>query len=257
MKVLKLLIISLLMISFVVISGCTEKTNSNISMSQIRSTNVEITSQNLAYPAYLAQPAEAGKKPAIVLIHSFNGLEPGYRNITDNLAKEGYIVLSPEWQTFNKTPADEVVGELINDSIAYLKTKPEVDVNRLGLTGFCAGGRYTMLFLPQMADFKSGVAWYGFPYSGGFANQTMPVDYIEQLKTPMLMIHGTYDQASPVADIYRYATALNASGKYFELKVYQGRPHGFMIENGQLSESFEAKDAFREMVDFFDRTLRD
>ena len=254
---MKSLILSLLMISVLAISGCTEKTDSNISMSQIQSTHVDITSQNLAYPAYFAQPAETGKKPAIVLIHSYLGLEPGYLNLTDNLAKEGYIVISPEWQTFNKSPADEVLQGLINDSIDYLKTKPEVDVNRLGLTGFCAGGRYTMLFLPQMPEFRSGVAWYGFPYSGGFANQTKPVDYIAQLKVPMLMIHGTYDQASPVADIYRYATELNASGKYFELKVYQGKPHGFMIENGQLSESFEAKDAFREMVDFFNRTLRD
>jgi carboxymethylenebutenolidase len=113
-----------------------------------------------------------------------------------------------------------------------------------------------MLFLPQMADFRSGVAWYGFPYSGGFANQSKPADYIGQLKTPMLMIHGTHDEYSPISDIYRYATELNASGKYFELKVYQGKPHGFMIDNGQLSESFEAKDAFREMVNFFDRTLR-
>ena len=145
---------------------------------------------------------------------------------------------------------------MINESVAYLKTKPDVDANRLGLTGFCAGGRYTMLFLPQMADFRSGVAWYGFPYSGGFANQSKPTEFIEQLNSPMLMIHGTHDSASPIADIYRYATELNNSGKYFELKVYQGRPHGFMIENGQLSKSFEAKDAFREMVDFFDRTLR-
>ena len=113
-----------------------------------------------------------------------------------------------------------------------------------------------MLFLPQMPDFKSGVAWYGFTYSGGFANQSMPADFIEELNVPMLMIHGTYDQPSPVADIYRYATALNTSGKYFELKVYQGQPHGFMIVNGQLSSSFEAKDAFREMVTFFDRTLK-
>jgi len=153
---MKLLIISLLLISVMVISGCTEKTESNISISPIQSANVEIMSENLAYPAYFAQPAQAGKKPAIVLIHSFNGLEPGYRNITDNLAKEGYIVLSPEWQTFNKTPGDEVMESLLKDSVAYLKTKPDVDANRLGLTGFCAGGRYTMLFLPQMADFRSG-----------------------------------------------------------------------------------------------------
>jgi carboxymethylenebutenolidase len=243
------------MISIVVISGCTEKTDSSTFNRPIRSANVEIVSQSLTYPAYLAEPTGSGKKPAIVLIHSFKGLEPGYKNITDDLAKEGYIVLSPEWQTFNRTPADEVVEGLIKDSVAYLKAKPNVDVNNFGLTGFCAGGRYTMLFLPQMADFRSGVAWYGFPYSGGFANQSKPADLIEKLKVPMLMIHGTHDVPSPIGDIYRYATALNASGKYFELKVYQGKPHGFMIENGQLSQSFEARDAYREMVNFFNRTL--
>jgi carboxymethylenebutenolidase len=72
----------------------------------------------------------------------------------------------------------------------------------------------------------------------------------------MLMIHGTHDRGSPIAEIYSYATELNASGKYFELKVYQGQPHGFMIVQGQLSESFVAEDALHEMVDFFDRTLR-
>ncbi|PWB54710.1 MAG: dienelactone hydrolase family protein [Candidatus Methanoperedenaceae archaeon] len=246
---MKFLMLLLIMISFVVISGCTEKSDSS------RNENVEIISQGLAYPAYLAEPTGAGKMPAIVLIHSFNGLEPGYKNISDNMANDGYIVISPEWQTFNKTPADEVVGGLISDSVAYLKAKPNVDMNRLGLTGFCAGGRYTMLFLPQMTQFRSGVAWYGFPYSGGFMNQSKPEDFIGQLKAPMLMIHGTHDAPSPISDIYRYATALNATGKYFELKVYQGRPHGFMIENGSLSRSFEARDAYNEMVGFFNRTL--
>ena len=243
------------MIFIVVISGCTEKMDSSLSQHPIRSTNVEIVSANLTYPAYIAESTEAGTKPAIVLIHSFNGLEPGYRNLTDNLAKEGYVVLSPEWQTVNRTPSDEVMKGLISDSAAYLKSKPNVDINRIGLTGFCAGGRYTMLFLPQMAGFRSGVAWYGFPYSGGFVNQSKPIDFIEELNAPILMIHGTHDMPSPISDIYRYATALNATGNYFELKVYQGKPHGFMIENGSLSRSFEARDAFNEMVSFFNRTL--
>ncbi len=114
-----------------------------------------------------------------------------------------------------------------------------------------------MLFLPQMAEFRPGVAWYGFPYSGGFANQSKPADMIAQLNVPMLVIHGTHDQASPIVDIYGYATELNASNKYFELKVYYGQPHGFMIENGELSRNFAATDAYREMVTFFDRTLHE
>lgn len=255
----------LLILSVIVFSGCTEKADDTTIESQIKnttserqimSTSVDITSGDQVYPAYITAPSGNGKFPAVVLIHSFNGLEPGYKNLVDDFGKDGYVVIAPEWQTFNKTPRDEIVEQLIRDSVAYLKTRNDVDAGRLGLTGFCAGGRYTMLFLPQMTEFRSGVAWYGFPYSGGFANQSIPADIIEKLNVPMLIIHGTNDRPSPIGDIYRYATALNSSGKYFELKVYQGQPHGFMIENGQLSGSFVAMDAYREMTTFFERTLR-
>ena len=114
-----------------------------------------------------------------------------------------------------------------------------------------------MLFLPWMNQtFSSGVAWYGFPYSGGFLNESRPVEFIDQLDDPLLIIHGTYDVPSKIADIYRYAEELNASGRYFEMKVYQGEPHGFMIEGGQFSQSFAAEDALYQMASFFDRTLK-
>lgn len=253
---MKILIISLLIIVLVGISGCTWNTDTDTTDGyQVKNTTVEIASGNLTYPAYLAAPSEEGKKPAVVLLHSRNGLEPGYRNLTDMLAFRGYVTLSPEWQTFEQSPGDETVERLLRDSVAYLRSRPDVS-GSIGLTGFCAGGRYTMLFLPQMDDFRSGVAFYGFPYRGS-ANESAPADMIERLKAPLLIIHGTHDQGSPIADIYRYATALNTSGKYFELKVYQGQPHGFMIDDGELSDSFVAKDAGKEMITFFDRTLRE
>ncbi|TAJ44307.1 dienelactone hydrolase family protein [Methanofollis fontis] len=218
-------------------------------------TSVNITSGGQTFPAYLAAPQETGQNPGIVLIHSFNGLEPGYREMTDRFAGEGFVVIAPEWQTFEQSPSDDVVEQLVRDSVAYLGTRTDVDTERLGLTGFCAGGRYTMLFLPQIEEFSSGVAWYGFPYSGGFNNETVPATLLSTITDPMLIIHGTRDQPSPVAEIYRYATELDAADVYFELKVYQGEPHGFMIEEGMLSESAVAHDAYREMVDFFTRTL--
>ncbi len=232
----------------------------------MESATVDIESGNLTYPAYAAAPtstedegedaSEMAKYPGIVMIHSFNGLEPGYLDLADALASEGYVVIAPEWQTFERTPKDEVVKELVRSSADYLKGREDVDDERLGLTGFCAGGRDTMLFLPIMEEFGSGVAWYGFPYSAGFNNETRPADLIEGLDAPMLMIHGTRDTASPISGIYQYATALDEEEKYFELKVYQGEPHGFMIEEGELSESFPAQDAKMEMARFFERTLR-
>ena len=107
-----------------------------------------------------------------------------------------------------------------------------------------------------MNEFSSGNAWYGFPYSRGFNNETKTVDLIEELDAPMLIIHGTRDAASPVSEIYRYATAIEATEKYFEVESYYVKPHGFMIAGvRELSESFAAQDAFLEMERVLKRTL--
>jgi carboxymethylenebutenolidase len=208
-----------------------------------------------SYPAYLAAPATLGKHPGLVLIHSFNGLEPGYKVMCDRIAGDGFVVIAPEWQTFSPRAGDPEVESIIRSSVVLLQDRNDVDSARLGLTGFCAGGRYTMLFLPQVKEFKAGVAWYGFPYTGGFTNDTTPASHIAELGSPLLMIHGSRDQASPVRDIYNYSTELDMAGKYFELREYQGRPHGFMIVNGTLNRADYAEDAYSGMIAFFRRKL--
>ncbi|RPI39673.1 MAG: dienelactone hydrolase family protein [Methanoregulaceae archaeon] len=207
------------------------------------------------YPAYIAAPVTLGKHPGIVLLHSFNGLEPGYKEMCDRIAGNGFVVIAPEWQTFGQRAGDPEVEAVIRSSVAALQSRTDVDSTRLGLTGFCAGGRFTMLFLPQMQEFKAGVAWYGFPNSIGYTNDTAPASHITELSTPMLMIHGSRDQPSPIAAIYNYSMQLDAADKYFELKVYQGRPHGFMIANGSLVRDDVAEDAYSDMIAFFRRKL--
>ncbi len=224
---------------------------------QIRIVTVDIISDGRNYPAYTAAPAEEGKYPAVVLLHSFDGFVPGYREMVDMMAAEGFVVVAPQWQTYSISPTDAEVESLVRSSVLYLPDREDVDPGRLGLTGFCAGGRYTMLYLPKIKEFKSGVAWYGFPYtSGSMSRPEKPADLIESLEAPMLVIHGSRDLASEISNIYKYAGELDTADKYFELKVYQGEPHDFMIdESGSLSESFVARDAYREMIEFFERTL--
>ena len=219
---------------------------------QVISEDIAVLSDEQAYQSYLAYPAPEGVYPAVVLIHSFNGLQDGYRDMTDAFAAEGFVVLAIGWQTFERSPADALVEQLMRDSIAFLSARDDVDPTKIGLTGFCAGGRYTMLFMPQIKEFAAGVAWYGFP---NFGSPAAPVDVIDQLDAPILIIHGTLDRPSPIADIYAYATALGEAGKDFELKVYSNEPHGFMLEDGDLSRDDVATDAFNEMVTYFRRKL--
>jgi carboxymethylenebutenolidase len=218
---------------------------------EVTGQDVDILSNNQAYASYLAAPASGGPYPAIVLIHSFRGLEEGYRTMVDRVAEHGFVVLAVGWQTFEQSPSDDVVKQTVTDSVAFLQARSDVDPERIGLTGFCAGGRYTMLLLPQIKAFKAGVAWYGFPYRGDPA----PSALIGELDAPMLIIHGTADTASPIADIERYAGDLAAAGKAHELKIYDGEPHGFMIAGGQLNESANAIDALNLMLTFFTREL--
>jgi len=217
---------------------------------------VNLMAGGKAYVSYLSAPPTPGKKPGIVLIHSFNGLEQGYKDMADRMAADGLVVLEVGWQTFEKSPADATVASVVQAGITLLKDRPDVDQTRLGLTGFCAGGRYTELFLPVMKAFKAGVAWYGFPYNGGSGTQPVkPAEEIDMLQSPILMIHGSADKASPIARTFEYSAALDKAGKYYELKVYQGLPHGFMVQNGELWWTDKGQDAYGEMMGFFKRMM--
>jgi len=217
----------------------------------VTSSDVEVQSGGQAYASYLAAPSEGGPHPAIVLVHSFNGLEEGYRAMTDQLAARGFVTLAVGWQTFEQSPSDATMEQLLRDSIAFLSARDDVDPARIGLTGFCAGGRYTMLFLALIDEFAAGVAWYGFPNRG----DTTPASVIDQLDAPMLIIHGTADQPSPIGELYGYAEALAGAGKSFEMKVYAGEPHGFMLQGGQLRTDDVGQDALEQMISFFERKL--
>jgi carboxymethylenebutenolidase len=219
--------------------------------SDVQKGDIDVTSGGKVYKSYLAAPSSGGPYPGIILIHSFRGLEEGYKTMVDQLAGEGFVVLAAGWQTFEQSPSDAVVKQLVEDSIKLLSERQDVDKERLGLTGFCAGGRYTMLYMPQIAALKAGVAWYGFPNRG----EPAPAALVKDLKAPMLIIHGTEDQPSPIGDIYKYADALRSAKAYFELKVYYGEPHGFMLAGGKLRQDEVAVDAYREMADFFKRKL--
>jgi len=256
-RILLSFLISCGLILAILVAGCTTGPQQNQTSLPPPGTGsmTSITADGKIYPAYLAVPSTPGKHPGIVLLHSFNGLEQGYKDMIDLMARDGFTVIAPEWQTYGQRAGDPEVEAVVRSSVAALQARPEVDASKLGLTGFCAGGRYTMLFLPQVQELNTGVAFYGFPYSRGNTNNTTPAEHIGELGDPLLMIHGSGDRPSPVDGIYNYTKELDAAGKYYELKVYQGKPHGFMITNGSLSSDAVAADAYNQMISFFRRML--
>src|SRR5262245_7515131 len=101
----------------------------------VESAEVEVMSGGQAYQSYLAATAEEGIHPGIVLIHSFNGLEQGYKDMVDRFAAEGFVVLAIGWQTFEQSPTDDAMTQILTDAVAFLTARDDVDASRLGLTG--------------------------------------------------------------------------------------------------------------------------
>ena len=102
-------------------AGCTTAQQANMTPvpSPVTGSMISITADGKTYPAYIAVPTSAGKHPGIVLLHSFNGLEPGYKVMCDRMATDGFVVIAPEWQTFGRQAGDlggRGRGPLLNSS---------------------------------------------------------------------------------------------------------------------------------------------
>lgn len=223
----------------------------------IKSEDVLVKSGEQEYKSYLSAPTNSTPKPAIILLHSFKGMQQGYRDLVDQMAENGFVTLALGWQTFEQEPSDNTVKTLVEDGLNYLAKRKDVNMNSVGLTGFCAGGRYTMLLLPQIKQFKAGVAWYGFPEQGGTETKPQtPSEVIDALESPLLILHGTKDRPSPIAGIYEYAQKLHEADKNFKLSVYQGEPHSYILNDGRLADTFASRDSQREMLAYFREWLK-
>lgn len=90
------------------------------------SEDIAVTSGEQAYQSYIAYPESEAVYSGVVLIHSFNGLQDGYREMTDAFTAEGFVVLAIGWQTFERSPSDALVEQLMRDSIAFLSARDDV-----------------------------------------------------------------------------------------------------------------------------------
>ncbi len=132
----------------------------------------------------------------------------------------------------NAVPDAQVMGDL-NAIVAYVKKLPAARADRIGVTGFCRGGLYTLLFAAQSPDVKAAVPWYGQikPAKTAGIRTVGPLDLAAQIKAPVLGLYGGADQGIPVADVKEMGAALKASGQSVEFVLYPDAPHAFHADS--------------------------
>jgi carboxymethylenebutenolidase len=218
-------------------------------------------------PAYRAMPATGGTFPTVLVVQEIFGVHEHIKDVCRRFAKLGYYAVAPELfaratDTSKLTTIDEgraaaakvsdkqVMSDL-DSTTAFAKTE-KGDVNRLGITGFCYGGRVVWLYSAHSPVLKAGVAWYG--RITGPTNEMQPknpLDLVDSLKAPVLGLYGGADQSIPNADVEKMQAALKAAKKSSEIVLYDGAPHGFHADYRPSYRETAAKDGWQRLRAWF------
>src|SRR5262249_40449597 len=145
----------------------------------------------------------------------------------------------------SKVPDAQVISDL-DATVTWVGQSGKGDVTRLGVTGFCWGGRMTWLYCAHNAKGKAGAAWDG--RLGGDANAmnpSQPIDVAASLKVPVLGLYGAEDQGIPLDTVERMRAALKTAGGTAEIIVYPGAPHGFHADYRPSYRKESAEDGWR------------
>jgi carboxymethylenebutenolidase len=126
------------------------------------------------------------------------------------------------------------------------------DTSRLGITGFCWGGRITWLYAAHQPKVKAGVAWYGrLVGDSSELTPTFPVDMTSQLNAPVLGLYGGQDQGIPLEDVEKMRAALKAAGSHSTIHVYPEAPHAFYADYRPSYRKDAAEDGWRRLHAWF------
>src|SRR5262247_95538 len=218
-------------------------------------------------PGYRAMPSQGRSFPVVLIVQEIFGVHEHIRDVCRRFAKLGYYAVAPELfaratdtsklttidegrAAAGKTPDKQVMSDL-DAATAFAKTE-KADVNRLGITGFCYGGRVVWLYSAHSPVLKAGVAWYGrITGTPSDLAPKNPIDLVDSLKAPVLGLYGGADQGIPNTDVEKMQAALKAAKKPSEIVLYDGAPHGFHADYRPSYRETPAKDGWQRLRAWF------
>ncbi|MBM4233231.1 MAG: dienelactone hydrolase family protein [Gammaproteobacteria bacterium] len=220
-------------------------------------------------PAYFARPSDGKRLPVVIVIQEIFGVHEHIRDICRRFAKLGALAVAPELFARQGNPAvvtdmqvlmRDIVAkvpdaQVMSDLDATVKwTRGERGTGKLGITGFCWGGRITWLYAAHSAEVAAGVAWYGRLVGEPTALQPEhPVDVAARLRGPVLGLYAGRDRGIPLETVERMQTALAVATKESRITVYPEAQHGFYADYRASYRAEDAVQAFRSATDWFTR----
>jgi carboxymethylenebutenolidase len=229
---------------------------------------VKVPVQGGEIPGYRAMPATGNGFPTILVVQEVFGVHEWIKDICRRLAKMGYYAIAPELYArqgdpmkisdtnqlmkdiVSKVPDQQVMGDL-DAAVAYAKSTGKADTARLGITGFCWGGRIVWMYAGHNSNLKAAVAWYGQVAISFHAGDKTPLDIARDIKAPVLGLYGGDDPGIPPDTTKKINDAMKAAGKTVEIVTYPDTPHGFLADYRPSYRKEASDDGWKRMTAWF------
>jgi carboxymethylenebutenolidase len=219
-------------------------------------------------PAYVARPRGGYATSTLLLVHEVFGIDRYIRDVAHRLAALGYFVVVPDLfirqgdprvfdseQELRRKLVSRVPDAQVLDDLDHAVTWAAAnggDGSRLGVTGFCWGGRIAWLYAARSSSLKAAVAWYG--RLDGVRNDLTPrhpIDVADQLGAPVLGLYGGDDKPAALEATQRFRAALEQAGSSSAVHEYPGVPHAFHAHYRGSFREDAAEDGWTRMLDWF------
>lgn len=219
-------------------------------------------------PAYRARPAGSARVPVVLVVQEIFGVHAHIQDVCRRLARAGYLAIAPslfERQgDVSALPSVEAIMPLVaqvpdaqvlqdlDACVAWAGRQGGGDTHRLGITGFCWGGRITWLYAAHNPRLKAGVAWYGRLVGTTSAlRPSDPRDLAARLKAPVLGLYGGKDDCISLDSVTRMQRALKAAGSRSAIVVFPDAPHGFHADYRPSFRAREAAEGWQRLLVWF------
>jgi carboxymethylenebutenolidase len=221
-------------------------------------------------PVYFARPANVQNPPVILVAMEVFGLHEYIRDVTRRLGKLGALAVAPDYYfrkgedltkitdipklmpIVNSKPDAELIADL--DATAAWAKSQGGNTDKLGIMGYCRGGRTVWVYSANSPNVKAGVAFYGSlvdPEGQKALWPKSPTQLAPEMKAPVLGLYGEADAGIPVAQVDAMKAALQGANKTFEIKLYPAAPHGFHADYRPSYRKEAADDAWAQMTAWF------
>jgi carboxymethylenebutenolidase len=222
-------------------------------------------------PAYYAVPKDGGKRAVVLVVAEIWGLHEHIKDVVRRVAKAGYFAVANEpyfrigelWKMEDikqvlagaNQLSDEQAFKDLDATVAWAGKHARGNAQKLGVTGFCRGGRMVWMETAHEKHIKAGVAWYGGLSAAEPAIKTTPLDIVDKLNAPVLGLYGGADQGIPPEQVDKLREALKKSkdknAQRSAIHVYPDMPHGFNADYRPSYRKEAAEDGWKRMLAWF------